>query len=257
MERAFCDAGVDARCLTVDVTPERLSGAIEGMRAMGFRGGVIAAPHNEPVCELLDELSPTAQFLGRVDSIFRDDDGRFIGDHTLGAAVMATIESDLAGRTAIVCGTGPEAQSICRALAETSLARLVIAGTAADHGEALVERLQEFAKPEIAFERTSHNVDFEPDAQIVIHAGHLEDSDDYVPDPVPLATHLNSSTIAIDLPYRMPRTEFLESAALVGCQIIDGVDVMVCRVNKAFLSWTGNEANVASLRDAVEEFFMI
>lgn len=257
LERAFHDAGVDARCLTVDVAPERLAGAIEGMRAMSFRGGVVAVPHNEPVCKLLDDLTATANFLGRADSIFRNEDGLYVGDHTLGAAIEAMLPASLAGKSAVVCGVGPEAQSICCALAKSSLERLTVAGTSADKGEDLVCRLREFAQPELDFQRTSHNVDFEPQADFVIFAGPLEPTPDDVIDPIPIFSRMESQATAIDLPYRKPRTAFLESAAAYGCQVFSGVDVMVSRVNQAFRSWTDREADAPSLREAVEEFFMI
>ena len=257
MERAFCNAGVDARCLTVDVAPERLESAIEGMRAMGFRGGVIASPHNEAVCSLLDELTPVAQFVGRADSIFRSDDGRFVGDHTLGVAVAAAAGVDWAGKHVIVCGTGPEAGSIARILAEEPLDRLVVASAAATDGEALVQRLTGISSIAIEFERTSHNVDFEPEADVVIRAEPIDALPGHQPDPPPLVGEMRPGTVAVDLPYRAPGTDFLNAAQAKGCRIVDGVDVLVCRANKAFHRWTGNEADIAALRDAVEEFFMI
>lgn len=257
MERAFREAGVDARCLTLDVEPDQLAAAIAGMRAMGFRGAVFAPPHNGQVCPLLDELTDIARFLGRADCIYRDDQDRFVGDHTVGLGVVTAMQTDLAEKTAVVCGTGPEAQSIAFALAQAGPARLTVAGTSANEGESLVERLVQLSSTPIEFERTSPNVDFEPAADVVIRAYGRNVTDEQCTEPMPLATHLSPSTIAVDLPYLAPQTQFLTAAAAAGCQTVDGVDVLARRAQRAFHAWTGREASVTTLREAMEEYFMI
>ncbi len=256
MERAFEEAGVDARCLTLDVPPEGLAAAFAGMQAMGFRGAVIASPHNAPICSQLDDLTTPARFIERVDCVYRDETERWIGEHTLGAAVVAAVDADLAGKRVVVVGAGPVAQVIGLAFAQRDSVHLVIASVLAE-GEAVVERLAAAGTASVEFERISHNVDFEPKADVVIRAEGYSTADDPHTEPLPLPTHFIDQTIAVDLPYRTPRTDFLYSAEQAGSQIVSGVDVLVRRANRAFHAWTGGEASVSILRDAVEEFFMI
>ena len=83
MERAFNAAGLDWRYLTLEVPPENLSGALAGMRSMGFRGGNFTIPHKVAVIEHLDDLSEAARLMGAVNCV-NHKDGQLIGENTDG-----------------------------------------------------------------------------------------------------------------------------------------------------------------------------
>jgi len=63
MERAFAEAGLDWRYLTLEVSPEDLGDAVRGFRAMGFRGGNFTIPHKVTVLRYLDALSEAARII--------------------------------------------------------------------------------------------------------------------------------------------------------------------------------------------------
>lgn len=256
-ERAFAEAGLDARCLTLDVAPARLADAIAGMRAMGFRGAAIAAPHHLAVCQLADSLTKTSSQLQFVDFLFRDEAGGLVGGHTLGEAVVQVMGRDLSHESVTISGTGLEATAIALGCATSRAAELVVAGTNSAEGTRIIELVQQHTDTPVRFERTSHNVQFEPTSSIVIKTDVTDAPTERAAEPLPLVTQLGPGTLAVDLPYRNPRTEFLTAAAAAGCAVIDGVDVLVHRAGIAFRVWTGHDASTATMRDAVEEFFLI
>lgn len=256
-ERAFAEAGVDARCLTLDVPPDRLAAAVEGMRAMGFRGTAIAAPHHVAVCSLVDSLTETSSQLQFVDFLFRDEQRGLVGGHTLGEAVVTAMGRELSRESVTISGTGREACAIALCCATSGATDLTVAGTNSAEGTQIVELVNQHAGIDVCFERTSHNVEFEPDSTIVIKTDVTDPPSDRASEPLPLVTRLGKNTLVVDLPYRNPHTEFLTLAADAGCQVIDGVDVLVHRAGIAFRVWTGHEASAAAMRDAVEEFFLI
>src|SRR5207244_1426331 len=61
MEKAFAAAGLDWRYLTCEVPPEKLADAMQGIRALGFKGANFTIPHKVAVIQYLDELSPAAE----------------------------------------------------------------------------------------------------------------------------------------------------------------------------------------------------
>jgi shikimate 5-dehydrogenase len=94
MERAIRAASLDCRCLTLDVSPDELEHAIRGMRAMGFCGAVVAAPHETGAGAYLDALRGAADGQDFVDLIYREED-RLVGQATVGPAIMALVQRSL------------------------------------------------------------------------------------------------------------------------------------------------------------------
>jgi shikimate dehydrogenase len=60
MEAGFRAAGLDWRYLTLEVPPERLAAALDGLRAFGMRGVNLTIPHKVAVLEHLDEIAEDA-----------------------------------------------------------------------------------------------------------------------------------------------------------------------------------------------------
>ena len=78
-----------------------------GMRAMGFRGGNAAPPHQQAVLPLLDRVSDIATLIGAVNLITREDDS-LLGDNTEGKALLGALRPlvDPAGKRVLLLGTG-------------------------------------------------------------------------------------------------------------------------------------------------------
>ena len=83
IEAAFAKMGLDWRYLTLEVAPDRLPAAVEGLRACGFKGFNCTIPHKVAVIPLLDGLSPAAEKIGAVNCVVNRD-GKFLGDNTDG-----------------------------------------------------------------------------------------------------------------------------------------------------------------------------
>jgi shikimate dehydrogenase len=118
MERAFAAAGFDCRCLTVDVPPAAVSNALAGIAALGFRGAVIAPPHQTTVPKYLDRLAGVAAQGGFVDLLHRDQN-TLVGSQTFAPAVICLIRqtTDPAGKQALVLADEPKGTSIALELA--------------------------------------------------------------------------------------------------------------------------------------------
>ena len=80
---AFQNLGVDARYLAFDVGQETLPQAIEAIRTFHMLGANLSMPNKVAAVSYMDELSPTAQLVGAINTIVNKD-GKLYGDSTDG-----------------------------------------------------------------------------------------------------------------------------------------------------------------------------
>lgn len=81
---AFQALGLNWLYLNFEVTAEHLAAAVQGMRALNnFRGVNLTIPHKVAVLSCLDEIAPSAQVIGAVNTVRRDGD-RLVGENTDG-----------------------------------------------------------------------------------------------------------------------------------------------------------------------------
>jgi shikimate dehydrogenase len=70
---AFRKLGLDYIYLPFRVWPERLAGAVAGLRALNARGFNVTIPHKVTVMPLLDGLDPLAEKIGAVNTVINDN----------------------------------------------------------------------------------------------------------------------------------------------------------------------------------------
>ena len=101
---AFAARGLDWVYLAVDVSPERLSAAVEGLAALGFAGANVTAPHKAAVAELVGGGLPSVNTLVRRE------------ERLEGFSTDAAILAGLSPERPVVVGAGGAAAAFLRAL---------------------------------------------------------------------------------------------------------------------------------------------
>ena len=101
---AFAARGLDWVYLAVDVSPERLSAAVEGLAALGFAGANVTAPHKAAVAELVGGGLPSVNTLVRRE------------ERLEGFSTDAAILAGLSAERPVVVGAGGAAAAFLRAL---------------------------------------------------------------------------------------------------------------------------------------------
>ncbi len=150
-QAAFEKAGIDAAYLPFDIAPETLPRAIDALRTLGVSGFNVTIPHKEAILPLLDELSPTAQALGAVNTVIAKD-GRLRGENTDAPGFLAALEMFLGTNalplpsSAVVFGAGGSARSVLWALTRLNLSRITLVNRTRERGEALVRSLPFLSK---------------------------------------------------------------------------------------------------------------
>ena len=110
---AFRAHGANAVYVATPVPPEEIERAVDGLRALGFLGANVTAPHKEAVQPLLDDVTERAAAVGAVNTIVRDktESGAdcLRGDNTDVEGFLAPLneeEADLDGAPMLVFGAG-------------------------------------------------------------------------------------------------------------------------------------------------------
>jgi shikimate dehydrogenase len=254
MEKAFARAGLDWRYLTLEVPAEWLEDAVRGMRAMGFRGGEFVAPHQRAVVGCLDELTDVAKVVGAADCFFRRG-SQLVGAMTVGKGVLNLLRERIepAEKRAVVVGAGSSARAVAVELALAGAAQVTVVNRTEAAARDLSGVLSNKMGVDSSFAALADRYSIPGDCEIVVHATPLGMGVDSAAMPLDPAS-LRPDLTVVDLGLSSVETQLVREARARGCGVVDGLSVLVARAQVAFRLWTEMEADVATLREALEEF---
>lgn len=242
---AFAACGLDAVYHALDVPPEGLGRALDGMRELGLRQLAVSIPHKEAVMDHLDRVGDTARAIGAVNTVTRRGD-ELEGDNTdwLGALQALRREIEPKGRRAVVLGAGGAARAVVYGLIREGAEVTVLNRTesrAADLGRQLgahsTGRLEELGdlRPEIVVNTTSVGLrsDLSP-----VAAAALPEAGGYV---------------VMDAVYEPEQTRLLRESAERGARTLGGKWMLVYQAAEQFRLWTDRDAPVQVMSQAFDD----
>ena len=256
-EAAFAALGLNWRYLTVEVLPEDLEAAMNGVRAFNLRGINLTIPHKVAVLSYLDEVKPDAAVMGAVNTVVRVGD-RLVGENTDGKGFMTALTKDAGvdpkGKRAVVLGAGGAARSITVELALAGVTHLTVVNRSPDRGRVLVDLLN--SKTPVSAEAAAWFGDYSIPAgtDIVVNAtsiGLFPNVDDR---PEIDYRSIGPGMVVCDV-IHTPLPPFLAAAGKQGAQTLDGLGMLVYQGAIGFRLWTGLDAPVKVMYDALARAF--
>lgn len=234
------------------VTPERLQQAVEGIRALGYRGVNITTPHKVSVIKFLDDIDDEAAEIGAVNTILCEND-QLIGYNTDGIGYIRSFEEelqiDLAGQRILLLGAGGAARAVAVSLARKGVERIHIF----DQKEASAQELARLLSSRIESQTISMETLQKKglaETDILINATpvglwpHVEN--------LPLSAHyLHSELIVSDLIYNPVETALQIEARKVGAKLHHGIGMLVHQGALSFQLWTRQQAPVDVMKKTV------
>lgn len=256
---AFKALGLNWRYLNFEVTAENLGNAVLGMRAMNnFRGVNCTIPHKVAVLQYLDEIAPSAQVIGAVNTVRRDGD-RLIGENTDGKGFMRALgddaDIDAAGTHAVVLGAGGAARAIAVELALAGARRITVVNRSTDRGETLVRLLNEKTPAQAEFVAWADAYRVPDGADLLINATSIGLFPNVEETPDIDFDSITPGMVVCDVIPNPPRTPFLRRAAEHGATVLDGLGMLVYQGAIAFKMWTGQEPSVEVMHAALAAEF--
>jgi shikimate dehydrogenase len=256
-EAAFAALGLNWRYLTIEVLPEDLAAAMNGLRAFNMRGINLTIPHKVAVLKYLDEVKPDAALMGAVNTVVRVGD-KLVGENTDGKGFMTALTRDAAvdpkGKRVVVLGAGGAARSITVELALAGATHITVANRSPERGRELVELLNARTPTRADFEAWSGSYAVAAGTDILVNAtsiGLFPNVDD-CPD-VDYET-VGTGMVVCDV-IHTPMTPFLAEAKRHGAQILDGLGMLVYQGAIGFKLWTGLDAPDKVMYDALARAF--
>jgi len=248
---AFDALGLNWRYVPLPVRPGQIETAVQGLRALGFRGANVTVPHKQAVMPALNSISPEAQALGAVNTLVigpRKDgtlaiDG-YNTDHTgfVGALRDGGFEPG-DGRKAVVVGAGGAARAVVFGLLWSGSGEIVVLNRSLERAQALVRdlgrepsyaaRLHALPLTPASLIESSRSADLLVNATTQGMWPHVDRS--IWPDEVSLPSHLT----VFDLVYIPLETRLLQQARRSNAQPVDGLGMLVQQGAIAFEMWTG------------------
>jgi len=262
-------AGLDWKYLAFDVDPKQLKEAIEGAKAMKFVGLNLTVPHKLLALDMMDILDAGARTWGAVNTVLFEAQGydeqwqpvykvdpvqirkiRAKGYNTDADAIVQAIQEDLSitvkGARILLLGAGGAGRvAALRFAAEGARSIFLINRTVRKATELQNEIRNRFPLVEAEVGYPWGNVD------IVVNATSLGLSAD---DPLPLdekCFSLSKARKVYDMIYRPAKTPFLELAKKSGCEVSNGLGMLLYQGAKAFEIWSGQQAPLAKMKQAL------
>ena len=262
IEPAFRDMDLDWRYLTLEVKPEDLPAAVAGARAFGFQGFNCTIPHKVAVIEHLDGLGKSAELMGAVNCVVNRD-GKLIGENTDGKGFVSSFRdlADPAGKSLLLLGAGGAARAIGVEMALAGVRKITLVNRSEERGRELEKLFSEKLNDAVGggLEIEYHNWDGDfaiPEGtDIVVNAtsiGLFPDVDARIPLDIDTLT---ADMVVADVIPNPPTTRLVRDAREKGCQVIDGLGMLVAQGVIGIEYWTGQSPDPAVMRRGLEEVF--
>ena len=240
MEAAFKHHDIHYRYINCEVGPDNLEAAVNGAKAMGWRGFNCSIPNKIKVIQYLAELGDSAKIIGAVNTVIIGKDIRTRGENTDGKGFVKAISevTSIPGKKVVLFGAGGAARAISVEMALAGAASITVLNID-DAGQELVNLLN--AKAD--FVLWNHSYQIPVDTDIVINATSVGlypnvdqrlnmDSDTFLPHmvvadciPNPAYTHFVKDAIAHGCHHVLPGMNMLVNQAVIAVKYWTGVDV--------------------------------
>lgn len=260
--------GLDYRYLAFPVAPDQLAIALAGFAAIGLVGCSVTIPHKQAIMSLLAEITPLAQAVGAVNTVWSTPAG-WHGTNTDVAGFvspLAAMERDWSNTTVAVLGNGGAARAVVVGCHQLGCRKIHVFGRDA-------AKLAQFQS---SWENVQLPVNGSDALKQVTIATHLwaelpglinqpnlllvnstpigmYPQVDSSPIDATVMARIGANSLAYDLIYTPRPTKFLQLATDAGMIAIDGTEMLVQQGAAAFELWMHQPAPVQVMRQALIE----
>lgn len=217
------------------------------VRAGELHGLNVTIPHKQNVIEFMDELTPTAEAIGAVNTIHLRE-GKLIGDNTDAAGFLADLKKNMAEspspkmgqglgvreKSALVLGAGGSARAVVYALL-TDGWDVTVSARRIEQAQELVSQFKNADAAELNV-KTFQLSNF----QLIINTTPLGMTPNIDQSPLPENLSLPLNAFVYDLIYNPRETKFVRGARSQGLRAATGLGMLIEQAALSFEVWTGH-----------------
>ncbi|MFV0291686.1 MAG: shikimate dehydrogenase [Paracoccus sp. (in: a-proteobacteria)] len=225
------------------VHPEHLAEVLPVLPKMGFVGVNVTVPHKELVLKLSDIVTDRAALIGAANTLIFSEDRKIHADNTDGYGFITNLMQNAPDwqpdqGAAAVIGAGGAARAVVASLLESGVPELRIANRTKLRAEQIKA---EFGARVIVYDWAQVG-NMLGGVRTVINATSMGMTGKQ-PLRIPYDT-LGPGMLATDLVYNPLITEFLAQAKSRGCDIVDGLGMLLHQAAPGFERWFGQRPEV-------------
>ena len=277
---AIAHLGLDFVYLPLPVKPEDLATALQGFTAIGLVGFNATIPHKQAILPFLSDVSPVAQAVGAVNTVWRTDAG-WAGTNTDVEGFLAPLLekskvksqkskvetnspttnhqlpiTDSRLSTAVILGNGGAARAVVAGCSQLGCAEICVVGR---NEVKLQEFYNSWGNSQFQANLQVYTWDKLPDliarADLLVNTTPIGMYPHVDRSPLSLAEMelLKQGAIAYDLIYTPRPTLFLQQAKQQGAIAIDGLEMLVQQGAAALKIWLQQPVPVDIMRQALQQ----
>jgi len=258
---ALQSCGLEGDYSLFPIHPEAKQGLkdlLDRVRTGELQGLNVTIPHKQNVIEFLDELTPTAEAIGAVNTIYLQGQ-KLIGDNTDAPGFLSDLERLLATEPrshgvlkALVLGAGGSARAVAYALLNDGW-EVTIAARRMEQAQQLVQLFTTY-KSLLTSGNLSENLQSPvSDLSLVVNTTPVGMTPNIDQSPWPENLPFPASAAIYDLVYNPRETKLVRDAYMRGHLATTGLGMLIEQAILAFALWTGHKPSREIMLEAVNE----
>ena len=255
-QAAFDHLGIAARYFRIEVGEESLPTAVEHLRQVPFGGWNCTVPNKVKMIELCDRVDPVARDLGAVNTVVNES-GVLVGHNTDGLgwsrALREAFGRPPSNLRVLLLGAGGAARAIAGQALKENCPHLLLANRNIARAEKLAADLKNSSPTSIVSwtEKGLSTVLREVDLVVNATSAGLDEKEP----PVLTSALIPSGLLVYDTLYGAGAEKLRREAETAGAKWSDGLGMLLHQGAASFALWTGREAPLEAMRNALHSAF--
>ena len=248
----------DYQLLPIPPLPEGeayLSEVLDRMRRGELHGLNVTVPHKQVILDYVDRLTPIAQAIGAVNTIFRQGE-ELVGDNTDREGFIKDLTATLAlvVGSGLILGAGGAARAIAHGLCELGWQVWISARNLNRAGELVdVLRKQGFQEVSALPLTVDDLAAISPFCTLIVNATPLGMAPHTEGSPWPMSLAFPPDASVYDLVYVPEETTLTKAASKAGLRATTGLGMLIEQAALSFELWTNQSAPRSIMRQSAVE----
>ena len=246
-------AGVDYAYIAMPVRPEELAKAVEGLRALGFRGFNVTIPHKTAIIGCLDEIDEDARRIGAVNTVVNED-GRLLGRNTDVAGFLRGLSRQnvaIMNKKVVILGAGGAARAVVWGVGREKAAKITVGVRNAEKAKSALTDFSGLADLEVCSWSDGRFEAALGESDILVNTTPLGMTPKIDEAPPVDWDRVRREAFVYDIIYTPGRTRFLREAETRGHRVLNGTAMLAGQGAEAFAIWTGIRPDEAVMEKAL------